>query len=286
MVGAVLALYIFGVLQWNPLPWDLPWRHFLAPAFVAPLLPAVGAALGCTCFHLRPRGWPLVRGGAAAMAYFGWAPAVVGLYTTALYYPRYVSASELVSWFGAFAAIMTGAILPVTWWSHRRLLRESSLPREVARRSLLGKLALYYVLAVATAFLMIPQSIREGSRAGGYIIFFLPLPFLLFAVGSLFELWAAATQDQNRIRRDLIVGLAFQAFPLALIALFAVNVLVVRVIPGVYSWRDHALGIEYTDYTLALTPFLGFGMVAVALWILVTEAIAGKTRMAAGPSPF
>lgn len=219
------------------------------------------------------------------MAYLGWAPAVLGLYQLPGYYPEYYTAGEIAAWFGLFATLMIAPVLAVTWLGHRRVLREAAQPAAEGRKSLLRKVAVYHLWALATVLVLVPQAIRLGSRSGPYLIFFLPLPLILFAAGALKQFWAATTLERNRIRSDLLVAASLQAFPLFLIAAFAVDVLVYHVIRGVYAWRDPYYGIEYTDYTLALTPLLGFGMIVLLVWILVTEARRAPPQASMSPEP-
>ena len=270
LAGALLALIVFGVL--GAQPWlSVPWGDFIFSLYVAPVIPAVTTFVACTCGHAAPRGWPFVRGGAAAAAYLTFVWAGLGGYGLLGPYSAYARVEDLVVWVFGPVALMALATFGVASVAHRRVLRESALADVPSRRSLLEKVTVYHVLAGAFGALSIPQAVELGSRSGPYILFILPIPMFLFVLGSSSWFWAAVTRDPERVKGDIIAALLLQSLPLGIMGPFAVFVLLDHVLPGTYTWRDPYYQNIITDPTLAISPFLGFATFAVLTYILVTE---------------
>lgn len=270
LAGAGFSLLVFGALRWQPYS-SIPWSQFLFPMYVAPIVPAAAAFVACTCVHPAPRGWPFVRGGAAAAAYLTFSSAGLGGYNLLGVYSAYAAAADIIAWVIGPVALTATTTFVIAFLAHHRVFRESALDDVPPRRSFARKVSAYHILAAAYGVLSIPQAVAMASRAGPYILFFLPLPVFLFSLGTSEWFWAALTRDSGKSKRDIFRALVLQSLSLFLMELFAVDVLLYSVLPGRYTWRDPYYQNVITDPTLALTPFLGFAVLAVLVYMLATE---------------
>lgn len=267
LAGVGLALLVFGLAQFEP-RLVAGWNPWAVRLFLAPLLPAAGAFLACACTHPLPQGWPFVRGGAALGAYFGSTPLGIGGYDAVGRYWAHTSANEALIFVAGPAALAALLAFGVAHSEHRRALEEMADGRGARRRRLLGHVLLYHGLAAAFVAVAVPQATFLASRGAPFLLMALPVPLFLSGMGSLRLLRATVSPSPRQGWRNLKEGLAFHLVPLLLALQFGGSVLLYNVIPGRFTVKDPYYQTVVTDYTLAVTPVLAVGVVAMAFFLV------------------
>lgn len=265
LVGGGLALFVFGTLQFQPYL-VVRWNPWLVRLFVAPLLPAIGAFLACACSHPAPGGWPFARFAAAMGAYMGATLPGIAAYDLLGYLSRYAGATDLLLFVAGPLAVVAALTYGLARWEHKRVMKDAESPPGPVRRKMLRWMALYHIVAVAYGAIAIPQAISTASRAAPYLIMLLPLPFLLFGLGSLRAFRAPIVREQDRAWRDLKEGLVLHLVPLILILYFGVVTLLQLVFRGI-TYQDPYYQNVVTDPTLLLTPPLALALLGILIYL-------------------